>query len=352
MRLDHHPALDARALLPFLAARAVPGVEEVVDGVYRRAWPTARSSRCGPANERVEVEGPVAAARACCASTWTRTRSSAASRLRSAARPVRPCRAGASHPGPPRPGRARRARPARPADLGRRRAHARGAARGRRRRAAGAAGGRASRTASRRPRRWPRSTRRRCRCPAPAPRALVGMAGQPFGEHLPGVGPWTVAYVALRSGDDDAFLPTDLGVRHGLVALGADPLRAAGARRGVAPVPRVRGRAPVGGCARDDGGWVGKRGRRPNVTSDPLARHRCHANCAHRQDLVDQSDNDAHRSARSSRTAALTQQDRGRRPVRTDPYPAAVAVRSSPPPAPRCHIARTTRRCGGSGTRP
>ena len=37
MRLDHHPDLDARALLPFLAARAVPGVEEVVDGVYRRS---------------------------------------------------------------------------------------------------------------------------------------------------------------------------------------------------------------------------------------------------------------------------------------------------------------------------
>ena len=58
-------------------------------------------------------------------------------------------------------------------------------------------------------------------------RALVGMAGEPFGEHLPGVGPWTAAYVALRSGDDDAFLPTDLGVKHGLAALGADPLRAA-----------------------------------------------------------------------------------------------------------------------------
>ena len=37
MRLDHHPDLDTRALLPFLAARAVPGVEEVVDGVYRRS---------------------------------------------------------------------------------------------------------------------------------------------------------------------------------------------------------------------------------------------------------------------------------------------------------------------------
>ena len=58
-------------------------------------------------------------------------------------------------------------------------------------------------------------------------RALVGMAGEPFGTHLPGVGPWTAAYVALRSGDDDAFLPTDLGVKHGLAALGADPSRAA-----------------------------------------------------------------------------------------------------------------------------
>jgi AraC family transcriptional regulator, regulatory protein of adaptative response / DNA-3-methyladenine glycosylase II len=57
-------------------------------------------------------------------------------------------------------------------------------------------------------------------------RALVGMAGKPFGTHLPGVGPWTAAYVALRSGDDDAFLPTDLGVKHGLAALGADPARA------------------------------------------------------------------------------------------------------------------------------
>jgi AraC family transcriptional regulator of adaptative response / DNA-3-methyladenine glycosylase II len=52
------------------------------------------------------------------------------------------------------------------------------------------------------------------------------MAGREFGVHLPGVGPWTAAYVALRLGDDDAFLPTDLGVKHGLAALGADPARA------------------------------------------------------------------------------------------------------------------------------
>jgi AraC family transcriptional regulator, regulatory protein of adaptative response / DNA-3-methyladenine glycosylase II len=38
---------------------------------------------------------------------------------------------------------------------------------------------------------------------------------------LPGVGPWTVSYVAMRAlGDRDAFMPTDLGVRRGLEALG------------------------------------------------------------------------------------------------------------------------------------
>jgi AraC family transcriptional regulator of adaptative response / DNA-3-methyladenine glycosylase II len=38
---------------------------------------------------------------------------------------------------------------------------------------------------------------------------------------LPGVGPWTVGYTALRAlGDPDVFLPTDLGVRRGAAALG------------------------------------------------------------------------------------------------------------------------------------
>jgi AraC family transcriptional regulator, regulatory protein of adaptative response / DNA-3-methyladenine glycosylase II len=41
-------------------------------------------------------------------------------------------------------------------------------------------------------------------------------------QELPGIGPWTASYVALRTGDDDAFLPTDLGVRHGFEALGRD----------------------------------------------------------------------------------------------------------------------------------
>ncbi|MEV7232289.1 AlkA N-terminal domain-containing protein [Polymorphospora sp. NPDC051019] len=38
---------------------------------------------------------------------------------------------------------------------------------------------------------------------------------------LPGIGPWTAGYVAMRAiGDPDTFLPTDLAVRRGAVALG------------------------------------------------------------------------------------------------------------------------------------
>ena len=41
---------------------------------------------------------------------------------------------------------------------------------------------------------------------------------------LPGIGPWTTEYVAMRAlRDPDAFLPTDLGVRHALERLGRDP---------------------------------------------------------------------------------------------------------------------------------
>jgi AraC family transcriptional regulator of adaptative response / DNA-3-methyladenine glycosylase II len=44
---------------------------------------------------------------------------------------------------------------------------------------------------------------------------------------LPGVGPWTASYLALRAlRDPDVFLPTDVGVRHGLTAVGVDPAAA------------------------------------------------------------------------------------------------------------------------------
>jgi AraC family transcriptional regulator of adaptative response / DNA-3-methyladenine glycosylase II len=48
---------------------------------------------------------------------------------------------------------------------------------------------------------------------------------------LPGIGPWTADYVAMRAlRDPDAFLASDLGVRHALERLGADG-RAASAER-------------------------------------------------------------------------------------------------------------------------
>ncbi len=44
---------------------------------------------------------------------------------------------------------------------------------------------------------------------------------------IPGIGPWTADYVAMRAlGDPDVFLPSDIGVRNGLRALGLDPAHA------------------------------------------------------------------------------------------------------------------------------
>jgi AraC family transcriptional regulator of adaptative response / DNA-3-methyladenine glycosylase II len=47
---------------------------------------------------------------------------------------------------------------------------------------------------------------------------------------LPGIGAWTVEYVAMRGlGDPDAFLPTDLGIKKALESLGQDCRPAAAA---------------------------------------------------------------------------------------------------------------------------
>jgi AraC family transcriptional regulator, regulatory protein of adaptative response / DNA-3-methyladenine glycosylase II len=44
---------------------------------------------------------------------------------------------------------------------------------------------------------------------------------------LPGIGPWTADYIALRAlGDPDVMLPTDVGVRRALDRLGVDPAAA------------------------------------------------------------------------------------------------------------------------------
>jgi AraC family transcriptional regulator of adaptative response / DNA-3-methyladenine glycosylase II len=61
-------------------------------------------------------------------------------------------------------------------------------------------------------------------------RALIAAAELAAGERLrlealveiPGIGPWTASYVAMRAlGDHDAWLPGDVGIRNALAALGA-----------------------------------------------------------------------------------------------------------------------------------
>ncbi|MDA0178931.1 hypothetical protein OJ997_01390 [Solirubrobacter phytolaccae] len=65
--------------------------------------------------------------------------------------------------------------------------------------------------------------------PATRRATLRSLAGQPLDRliDLRGVGPWTQTYVNMRAlGDRDAWLPTDIGVRHGLARHGAaDPER-------------------------------------------------------------------------------------------------------------------------------
>ena len=71
---------------------------------------------------------------------------------------------------------------------------------------------------------------------------------------LPGIGPWTADYVAMRLGDPDVWLPTDVGVRRGLEALGAPeeaaeawrPHRTHAVRHLWAVAPAARGRARPG----------------------------------------------------------------------------------------------------------
>ena len=53
---------------------------------------------------------------------------------------------------------------------------------------------------------------------------------------IPGIGPWTADYIALRAlGHPDVFLPSDVGIRDALAGLGQDPSTAAELSRGWSP---------------------------------------------------------------------------------------------------------------------
>ena len=93
------------------------------------------------------------------------------------------------------------------------------------------------------------------RCRAPAARAIVALAAaladglRPDEQRdellaLPGIGPWTADYVAMRCGDPDVLLETDLGVRRGLKAIGG-PDDLAAPRRALAAVALLRCSTPL-----------------------------------------------------------------------------------------------------------
>lgn len=64
--------------------------------------------------------------------------------------------------------------------------------------------------------------------PASRRDTLRRLAGHPLDRliELKGIGPWTQNYINMRAFKDrDAWLPTDVGVRHGLARHGGDPER-------------------------------------------------------------------------------------------------------------------------------
>ena len=228
---------DWALVLDWLGTRAIPGLEAVEDGVYRRgATVVARVER---RDRGARAGRPGASSRACSTPATTRRRSPADAAVRARARDPRAGRVervGAGRARGPRAAGQRRGRAPDGGEAGRaaRRLPGAGGDRGRRR-AAGDAGVRAA-------------------------RALRALAGAVAGGlrldppldlaatraellALPGFGPWTVEYVAMRAlRDPDAWPASDLWLK-----------RAADAAAGgaVAAVAGVCGDGAVAGAEAD-----------------------------------------------------------------------------------------------------
>ena len=253
IELEYRAPFDAAGLIDFLAARAVPGIEAVEGGAYRRSLRLA----AGPATIELRPDGGLIAARLRPASPADRPTAEAAAR-RLLDLDADPAAIAAAFGEDDLVGLLVRASPGRrvpghvdPAELAIR------AVIGQQVSVAGA------RTIAARlvaghgePLTEPLGSVTHLfpsagvladlepdslAMPAARGRALVGLAAALAGGdldlgagadpaeararlvELPGIGPWTAEYVAMRAlGDRDAFLPTDLGVRRALERLGED----------------------------------------------------------------------------------------------------------------------------------
>jgi AraC family transcriptional regulator of adaptative response / DNA-3-methyladenine glycosylase II len=245
MRISHHPALDAGELVAFLGQRAIGGVEEMRDGTYRRSLRLRHGTgviELRPGRDGVDVELAVddpadePAALAAAQHLLRLDADPAAINGRLGRDPLIGASVRAA-PGRRIPGHPDPAELAIRALLGQQITVA----------AATTLAGRLVIECGEPLRRPDGALTHLFPTPAalaelhpaalPMPRArgraLTNLAatlarGEPVTGELPGIGPWTLAYIALRSGDDDAFLPTDLGVRHGLAHLGATPAHGVG----------------------------------------------------------------------------------------------------------------------------
>ena len=264
--LPYRPPLDLAALLRFLAARAVPGVEACADGVYTRALTLPHGTGVvtlqagdepGQVRCHLRLDDPRdlgAAVRRCRRLLDLDADPDAVAQALGRDRLLAPLVA--ASPGRRVPGHVDAAELAVRAILGQQVTVA--AARTAAGRLAARYGTPLAVPAGGVTRTFPTATALAAADPADLamPRArreaLLGLCGaladgtvrlDPYGDRdelerkllaLRGIGPWTVAYIRMRAlGDPDVFMPTDLGVRHALARLGqpADPGAAAATAR-------------------------------------------------------------------------------------------------------------------------
>ena len=97
---------------------------------------------------------------------------------------------------------------------------------------------------------------------------------------LAGIGEWTAQYIAMRAlGESDAFLAADVGLQRSFATIGQRPTaqEAAGSRRAMAAVARVRHVASVDGRCRSRPSFIDKGDLRCTYGLNNIRRpfHRC-----------------------------------------------------------------------------